>query len=128
MFAFIEDEEGAARVEEILQHGEAMLPWLALLEVTYVTRQELGPVESDKRFSYLKRLPAEILWSNDDVSVLTAARLKAMHRISLADSIIAAYAVVNEATLLHKDPEFEPLRGQVAMEALPYKPSAKKKP
>jgi predicted nucleic acid-binding protein len=121
ILAFIEDEEGSERVESVLSSGQALVPWIALLEVTYITRRELGPVEADRRFSYLKRLPVELLWNSDDAVVLAAARLKAENRISLADSVIAAHSLVKQATLLHKDPEFEALRGTVAMESLPYK-------
>ena len=44
-----------------------------------------------------------------------------MHHLSLADAIIAAFAIQQGAILLHKDPEFEALTGQVSLEALPYK-------
>jgi ribonuclease VapC len=37
----------------------------------------------------------------------SAARLKARGNLSVADSWIAATAIVHGATLLHKDPEFE---------------------
>ncbi|MGH2592700.1 MAG: PIN domain-containing protein [Anaerolineae bacterium] len=47
--------------------------------------------------------------------------MKAVHHLSLADAIIAAFAIRQNATLLHKDPEFEALAGQAAMEVLPYK-------
>jgi predicted nucleic acid-binding protein len=56
-------------------------------------------------------------------SLLTAARLKAAHHLSLADAIIAAFAIQQNAILLHKDPEFEALRGQMSLKALPYKGS-----
>jgi len=39
----------------------------------------------------------------------------------LADTIIAACAMQQNAVLLHKDPQFEALAGQVGLEALPYK-------
>jgi ribonuclease VapC len=52
---------------------------------------------------------------------LTAAQFKAEHRLSLADSLIAAFSHRYEATLLHKDPEFEALADRVNLEALPYK-------
>jgi len=48
--------------------------------------------------------------------VQIAARL-----LSLADSIIAATAIRHHAILLHKDPEYDSLAGQLAIEALPYK-------
>jgi ribonuclease VapC len=57
----------------------------------------------------------------DEPVLLCAGRLKAAHHVSLADAIVAAFALQNAAQLLHKDPEFDTLKGQVTMEALPYK-------
>ena len=57
----------------------------------------------------------------DEATVLTAAGLKARHHVSLADAIIAAFAIRKGAILMHKDPEFEALEGLLKMEALPYK-------
>lgn len=121
VFALIEDEDGADRVEQILEEDEILLPWLVLLEITYVSRQEWGEEIATHRYDMLKRLNAKILWEADESVLLTAANLKANNHLSLADSIIAAFAIKNEATLLHKDPEYDALTGQVEMEALPYK-------
>jgi AbrB family looped-hinge helix DNA binding protein len=55
------------------------------------------------------------------VERLLAARLKAVHRLSLAHAFIAAYASRENAILLHEDPEFEVLDGQGLLEAPPYK-------
>jgi predicted nucleic acid-binding protein len=52
---------------------------------------------------------------------LTAASFKAQHKLSLADSVIAAFARSRGAVLLHKDPEFEALSEIMELEALPYK-------
>lgn len=57
----------------------------------------------------------------DESTLLTAAPIKASRRVSLADAIVAAFAVQNGATLVHKDPEFEALAGEISLEALPYK-------
>lgn len=54
-----------------------------------------------------------------------ADRVKASHRLSLADAIIAAFALRQNAVLVHKDPEYEALAGEVELEALPYKPKQK---
>jgi predicted nucleic acid-binding protein len=121
LFTLIEEEDGADRVEEVIRTGTAFLPYMALLEVHYVTRQEHGVGEADRRYAFLKQSPVEILWQVDESTLLTASRFKASHRISLADAIIAAAAFREEAVLLHKDPEFEALDGQLDLEALPYK-------
>jgi predicted nucleic acid-binding protein len=121
LFTLIEEEAGADRVEEVLRNENATLPCVVLLEVYYVTQQERGAAEATRRFALLKQLPCEILWQLDEPTLLLAGRFKAENRLSLADSIIAATAAERKATLLHKDPEFEPLKEQVALEALPYK-------
>lgn len=121
LLTLIENEEGAARVEYVLRHCEVLLPWLGLLEVYYITQQKQGQAEADRRYALTQRLPVTILWNVDEPTLLTAARLKAVHRISLADATIATFAIRQNALLLHKDPEFESLSGQVLLEALPYK-------
>jgi predicted nucleic acid-binding protein len=123
LLTLIEDEEGADRVEAILSDEHAFLPWVALLETTYITHQERGQAEAEHRYALAKGLSATILWDMDEPTVLQAARLKAVHHVSLADSIIAAFAIQKDAILLHKDPEFEPLASQAVLEALPYKKS-----
>ncbi len=124
LFTLIEEEEGADRVEEIVSTEEAYLPSLALLEVHYVTRQERGQGEADRRYALLKKLPCEILWHVDEPTLLTASRFKAAHRLSLADALIAALAHRQSAVLVHKDPEFIALADEVELEALPYKGKA----
>jgi predicted nucleic acid-binding protein len=121
LLTLIEDEPGADRVEEVLRSLPCLIPWLALLEVHYVTQQEEGVDEAERRLALLEHLPAEILWEADDSVLRSAAGLKAVHRISLADAVMAGFAATRQATLLHKDPEFEAVRGYVELEALPYK-------
>ena len=121
LLTLIEDEAGAERVEQVLREEETILPWMALLEIHYVTRQEKGEEEADRRFALLQQLGCKIVWEVDERLVLTASALKADHRVSLADSVIAAYASRAGAVLLHKDPEFEALADRVRLEALPYK-------
>lgn len=121
LLSFIEDEEGADRVEQALTEPTTLVPWPVLLETHYITLQEEGQAEADRRIALIKQLNVEILWGLDESTLLTASRLKAKHRISLADSIIAAFAIRGGAVLMHKDPEFDALTGLLAMEALPYK-------
>jgi predicted nucleic acid-binding protein len=121
LFALIEDEPGADRVEDVLRRHRALLPWIALLEVYYITKQEQGPAEAERRHTLIKQMPAEILWNADEPTVLLAGDLKAVHRLSFADAVIAAMARQHEAVLLHKDPELAALSSQQLVEALPYK-------
>jgi predicted nucleic acid-binding protein len=117
----IEDEEGSDQVERALRQETTLLPWPVLLEAYYVSIQEEGQAEADRRLALIKQLSVTILWDMDESTLLTAAKLKADFQISFADSIIAAFAVQRDAILMHKDPEFEALAGILPMEPLPYK-------
>ena len=123
LVAFIEDEAGADRVEQALSRPTTIVPWPVLLETHYVTLQERGQAEADRRVALIKQLSVTIVWDMDESTLLTASRLKAGRRVSLADAIIAAFAIRREAVLMHKDPEFDALTGLLPMEELPYKPS-----
>jgi predicted nucleic acid-binding protein len=61
------------------------------------------------------------LWQMDEPILLAAARFKASQQISFADAIVAGFASVYGAVLVHKDPEFNALADKTMMEALPYK-------
>jgi len=117
----IEDEDGADRVQALLTEEQVLMPWSALMEVYYITLQERGQAAADQRYALMKSLPATILWNIDEATLLTAGNVKARYRLSFADALVAAFAVQHKATLLHKDPEFEPLADQMMLEALPYK-------
>lgn len=127
LFTFIEDEPGADRVEQALNQTTTLIPSAVILETYYITLQEEGQAEADRRIALIKQLKVRILWDMDEAILLTAAKLKANHKISLADAIIAAFAIRCGAVLIHKDPEFEALTGLLWMEALPYKLSVNKK-
>jgi predicted nucleic acid-binding protein len=124
LLSFIEDETGADRIEQALKQPTTLVPWPVLLETHYVTLQKRGQAEADRRIALIKQLKVEILWGVDESTLLTASKLKAEHRVSLADAIIAAFAIRRGAVLMHKDPEFDALTGLLPMEALPYKASA----
>ena len=124
LLTLIEDEPGADRVAQALRQPTTILPWPVLLETHYVTLREEGQAEADRRVALIKQLKVEILWGVDEATLLTASKLKADRRVSLADALVAAFAIRRGAVLLHKDPEFDALTGLLPMEALPYKASA----
>ncbi len=128
LLTFIEDEPGSDRVEEVLKGAAILLPWPVLMEIYYITLQEKGRAEADRRYALIRQLRAEILWAMDEPILLTAARLKAEHHVSLADAVVAAFTIRNNAVLIHKDPEFDVLAGLVPMEALPHKDRKTKGP
>ncbi len=121
LMAFIEKEEGAERVRDILLSKSIIIPWLSILEIVYISQRELGEEEALTRYALLKKLDAKIIWDADEALLLNAARIKSTHSLSLADSVIAAITTQHNAILLHKDPEYEQLQDILDMEILPYK-------
>lgn len=121
LLTFIEQEDGAEKVREILLNHPIIISWLSILEVVYISQREIGEEEALMRYALLKQLRAKIVWDADESLLLNAARIKAAHRLSLADAIIAAIAAQNKAILVHKDPEYEQLQDMLEMEILPYK-------
>ncbi len=121
ILTFLEDEDGAGRVETLLREADVIIPFLSLLEMYYITMRERSEAVADRRYALLKQVSATFIWDIDEPTLLAAARFKALYQISLADSIIAAFAARHQAVLIHKDPEFEALGSSIAMEALPYK-------
>lgn len=86
-----------------------------------LAHRKAGEKAAQSHYLWLRQLPLEIHANSDERWLLTAGRLKARHPMSLADAQIAALALLLDATLVHKDPEYEALEGIVRLEALPLK-------
>ena len=118
------DEPGSERVAEILvtaADGDAEVfgCFMSLMEVLYRVWKTEG--EAAGRAAYVQCQALPIVWVHESPVLLErAASLKAQHAMSLADAWIAATALECEATLVHKDPEFEPVDALLE-ERLPYK-------
>ncbi len=122
LVSYFENEAGASEVDAIVRSGAAQVPWTALLEVYYISLQERDEEEALLRFASIRAAPeVEVLWNVDEALLLTAGQIKATNRVSFADALIAAYAIQNDAVLVHKAPEFDALGDLIPVERLPYK-------
>ena len=125
LLAWLEGEDGAERVRELLRgDDEVVLPWPVLMELFYITARARGEQVALQRYASVKQLPVTLVEQMDEPLLLAAARFKAQFPISIADAMIAAFASHLGATLVHKDPEYDALKGKFAMEPLPYKTQA----
>jgi predicted nucleic acid-binding protein len=125
LFTFSDNEEGAAEVQKILEDAKrgkvsAFVSSMSIMELFYVTCQEIDSDAATQMVILARSLPVKELALTEDL-ILTAGDLKARYQISVADAWIAATAKLNGLTLLHKDPEFEPLKEEVDVRELPYK-------
>ena len=121
ILTLMEGEDGADEVEKILRESEAIVPFPVLLETYYISLQEGSESVADERYAWLRHIPVIEIWSMDEPTLLTAAHIKARFHVSCADALIAAFAVRNQAILVHKDPEFEVMTDRVRQRRLPYK-------
>ena len=125
IITFLEDEDGADTVSELLEQAEQgkckiFVSFVTFTEIFYISIQEQGETIAEERIEQLKTFPVRRIESNSAMS-LTTGRLKAQNNISFADAWIAALAIEKNAKLVHKDPEFEVLQDQIETVKLPYK-------
>ncbi|MBI5582747.1 MAG: PIN domain-containing protein [Deltaproteobacteria bacterium] len=121
------DEPGAETVEEILRSGaKPFLSFMTVMECRYRLWKQAGREKAEEFRSYLELLPVVVVDTNEAILDL-AVEIKAGHNLSVVDSWIIATAIQTDTVLVHKDPEFEPLKGRVRLLALPYKPKNRDK-
>jgi ribonuclease VapC len=94
--------------------------FMSIMEFAYILEQERGQMEARQAVLQLKQLPIQIIESDEPLG-LAAARIKAGHKLSVADAWIAATAERLGAILVHKDPDFESLAKVISLQALPWK-------
>jgi predicted nucleic acid-binding protein len=113
LLALRDDEAGAPRVAELLRlaaTGRALclVCFMTRMEVLYRVWKDEGEARARLADEQLRSLPLQ--WVEASGPLLeAAAELKALNPLSVADAWIAATALQNAATLIHKDPEFRTL-------------------
>jgi ribonuclease VapC len=103
---------GAERVERLVRDARPATPLLVSAvnwgEVFYISWQRHGEESARQTLADLLQLPIRIV-PVDIPQVLKAGELKAVHKIPYADSLAAALAALNQATLVTSDRDFEKL-------------------
>lgn len=125
IFAFTDQEEGWKEVGKLLDDALATknvlsIGSISLMEVYYISLTEQNEDKAAELVALIKSWPVKWLYPDERV-LLQAGKLKSVHRLSVADALIAAMAKLYHATLVHKDPELAALAGEVALLNLPFK-------
>ena len=113
ILALRSDEGGAGAVEDLLLQAKksnrpVLVSSMTRMELLYLIWRHEGEVAARQAIGMLDTLAIE--WVSCEPEILDqAARLKSGGGLSLADSWIAATAIVRGATLYHKDPELRPI-------------------
>ena len=102
-----DDEPGAERVAMVLEGPDPCFAcFITRMEVLYRVWKDEGERSGRLAYEQLQSLPIQWVDQTEPL-LLEASRIKASHPLSVADAWIAATALLSQATLLHKDPEFE---------------------
>ena len=102
-----DDEPGAERVAIHLEGPDPCFAcFITRMEVLYRVWKDEGERSGRLAYEQLQSLPIQWVDQTEPL-LLEASRIKALHRLSVADAWIAAAALLSRATLLHQDPEFE---------------------
>jgi uncharacterized protein len=128
VMAFIEEEDGADIVEELIEQAKfenvtIILSFMTFMEVYYISLDEHGEKEARERLRLMKSLPFLRVDSTETMGII-ASKIKSDCHLSVADAWIAALAKQRNAILVHKDPEFEQIESEIQVLKLPYKTKA----
>jgi predicted nucleic acid-binding protein len=127
LLTFWNNEEGADAVERILRSGARVsVSFMSYMEGRYKIWKNTGKEESEEFSQYLNLLSLERIDITDQIFE-KAIEIKATNSLSVCDSWIIATAMITGSALVHKDPEFEQVKGIVKLKTLPYKLNTGKK-
>jgi len=118
LFAVLSKEDGWEKVAEFYKEAalgkiNLYIHRLNLLEVYYGLLREYGKERADGFIADIKQSPIVVNCEISDEIFLEAGRLKATYKISLADSIALAQAIISGGSLLTSDHhEFDIIEGK----------------
>jgi len=110
LLALREEEAGAGEVEDLLRLAEQggcvlLASFMTRMELLYVIWRAEGEEAARQTLRLIETFKLE--WVSCEPEILEAAAiLKVKGGLSVADSWIGATAVVRNALLIHRDPEF----------------------
>nr|VFK24105.1 MAG: Predicted nucleic acid-binding protein, contains PIN domain [Candidatus Kentron sp. MB]VFK30497.1 MAG: Predicted nucleic acid-binding protein, contains PIN domain [Candidatus Kentron sp. MB]VFK75275.1 MAG: Predicted nucleic acid-binding protein, contains PIN domain [Candidatus Kentron sp. MB] len=127
---FIEEEEGIETIDGLLEGAsnkkdKIYISTVTVIEVFYISLRKEGKSVAEERLALLETLPL-IQESLTPDLCRTIGEIKATRPMSFADSCIAGLSKSKNAILVHKDPEFESVEGEIRQLKLPYKRKAGK--
>lgn len=125
LLTYIENEEGVKEVEDLLlkaldNENVLYISLVSCIEVFYITWQEQGKEIATERLKLIDDLMI-IQEPVDSQLTKIIGEIKATKAMSFADCCIAGLAKFKEATLVHKDSEYEQIENEIKQLKLPYK-------
>ncbi len=101
--AYLLNEPQAAQVEKL--HRESALPFVSLCELYAALWLRFGQVKANEAVATIQHWNLSWVWPTEQ-TLLLAGRWRALHRLGLGDSLIAALTYLSQMTLVTKDRDF----------------------
>ena len=114
LIAYLIGEPITPTAEEI---KKSSIPFIVLSELYYTLWMKCGVEEADRHYGIVKSWGVPLLLPSEKV-ILQAGKFKAEHRLGIADSYIAAFALTEILTLLTKDLDFKILDKEISLKFL----------
>ena len=116
LLAFFRDEPGADAVEKLLNEAaedkhELYITSVNAGEVYYMSYRKDSAVKANQVWDAMKKFPLHFEIADLDLS-FAAAKIKASHKLSYADTFAAALTITKKATLITGDDEFKSVVGE----------------
>jgi predicted nucleic acid-binding protein len=119
----LNEEDGLDTMLALLERGKngdtLYIPFMAVMELEYLLLRKVSPEETMAILTLVRAWPVQVPESTEEWRHL-AALLKSQTPLSVADAWIASLALLHNADLVHKDPEYEQAPG-LSMLKLAYK-------
>ena len=110
IIAYLSGEKGAKKTADL--KDKSAIPFMALSELYYLIWNKRGKAEADNIYGLVKSWHLSCLMP-DERTIITAGRLKAVYKLGIADSYIAAFAVDTDSILITKDPDYNILKEEI---------------
>ena len=115
LIAYLANENGADEVSKVLP--ESKIPFICLSELYYLVWNKKGKADADKIYGIVKSWNLPILYPNERV-ILNAGRIKAVYKLGISDSYIAALALEENVSLITKDKDYNILKDEIGISML----------
>lgn len=115
IIAYLADEKEASEVEKVIP--EAKIPFICLSELYYLIWRKRGRSDADKMYAVVKSWALSVLYPNERV-ILNAGRFKAVHKLGISDSYIAAFTLEEDAVLVTKDKDYQIINEEIGIKFL----------
>lgn len=115
LIAFLADEKEAPVVLKVLALSK--IPFICLSELYYLVWSKKDRAEADRIYGIVKSWNLPVLYPNERI-MLSAGRIKAVYKLGIADSYVAAFSLDEGFPLVTKDKDYKVLEQEIKLMAL----------